>query len=144
MLALDLGAKRIGVAVADSAGSLATPVTVLQRTTDRRRDHQAICALIEEYDAGRLVVGLPLSLDGSCGPAAEGVLSECEELARLAGVPVEPHDERLSTVTAERMLEERSMDGRARRKVVDMVAASIILQDWLDRRSARADRDADS
>lgn len=144
MLALDLGAKRIGVAVSDSAGSLATPVTVLHRSGDRGRDHEAIASLIEEYEARRLVVGLPLSLDGSCGPAAQEVLLECEELARAAGVPVETHDERLSTVSAERLLEERRMTSRARRNVVDMMAASIILQDWLERRSARTERDADS
>jgi putative Holliday junction resolvase len=134
VLALDLGARRIGVAVSDSDGRVATPVTVLQRTTDHAADHRAVAGLLAEYEAGELVVGLPVSLDGRHGPAALGVLQECTELAKEVGVPVHTHDERLTTVTAERVLTDHHLDGRARRKVVDMVAASIILQDWLDRR----------
>lgn len=133
-LALDLGERRIGVAVSDSAGTVATPVTVLERTRDRLRDHRSVTALAAEYEVDALVVGLPLSLDGSQGPAARAVLQECEDLARQVGVPIHTHDERLTTVTAERLLSDQKLDGRARRKVVDMVAASIILQDWLDRR----------
>ena len=133
-LALDLGARRIGVAVSDSDGKVATPVTVLQRTKDRPRDHRAVAALAAEYDVDAIVIGLPLSLDGSEGPAAQAVLHERDELAGLVSVPVLTHDERFSTVTAERVLAAQDLDSRARRKVVDMVAASIILQDWLDRR----------
>ena len=134
-LALDLGDRRIGVAVSDADERFASPVTVLERTRDRQRLHREIAALVEEWEAGVLVVGLPLSLDGGRGPAAVKVEAEAAELADVVGVPVELHDERLSTVTAERLLKERDLDGRARRKVVDMVAASVILQDWLDRRS---------
>ncbi len=133
-LALDLGARRIGVAVSDSDGTVATPVTVLQRTGDRPRDHRAVAALIADHEAADLVVGLPLSLDGGRGPAALAVLQECGELALVVDVAIHTHDERMTTVTAERILTEQRLDGRARRKVVDMVAASIILQDWLDRR----------
>lgn len=132
-LALDLGARRIGVAVSDPEGRVATPVTVLSRRSDRPADHRAIAALVAEYEADELVIGLPLSLDGAHGPAAVAVLEEAAQLADLVGVPVRTHDERLTTVTAERVLKAQHLDGRARRKVVDMVAASIILQDWLDR-----------
>jgi putative Holliday junction resolvase len=134
-LALDLGDRRIGVAVSDTDERVASPVTVLERTRDRQRLHRQIAELVAEWDAAILVVGLPLSLDGGTGPAAAKVQAEAAELADVVGVPIELHDERLSTVTAERMLKERDLDGRARRKVVDMVAASVILQDWLDRRS---------
>ena len=140
-LALDLGERRIGVAVSDSAGKVATPVTVLQRTGDQPRDHRAIAALAVEYEAAAVVVGLPLSLDGTHGPAALRVLAECDSLAPYLSVPVHTHDERFSTTTAERILTGQQLDGRARRKVVDMVAASIILQDWLDRRSEAAARE---
>ena len=134
-LALDLGDRRIGVAVSDADERVASPVTVLERTRDRQRLHRQIAELVVEWDVAILVVGLPLSLDGRTGPAAAKVEAEAAELGKVVGVPIELHDERLSTVTAERMLKERDLDGRARRKVVDMVAASVILQDWLDRRS---------
>jgi len=140
-LALDLGERRIGVAVSDSEGKVATPVTVLQRTKDRPRDHRAIAALVAEYEVDAIVVGLPLSLDGSQGPAARAVLDECDALAGLVRVAVHTHDERFTTTTAERALTAQHIDGRARRKVVDMVAASIILQDWLDRRAELAFRE---
>lgn len=142
MLALDLGAKRIGVAVSDSDGTVATPITVLTRHRDRPRLHREIAELVREWDAEVLLVGLPVDLRGEIGPAAASVLAERDELAAAVGVPVEVHDERLTTRIADRALRERGdMDGRARREVVDMVAASVILQDWLDR--ARTDRDLD-
>lgn len=134
-LALDLGDRRIGVAVSDADERVASPVTVLERTNDRQRLHREIAALVEEWDADVLVVGLPLSLDGGKGPAAIKVEAEVAELGKVVPVPIALHDERMSTVTAERLLKERDLDGRARRKVVDMVAAAVILQDWLDRRA---------
>ncbi len=112
---------------------MATPVRVLERSGDQRSDHRAIAALIAEYEAGELVVGLPVSLDGSHGPAAQAVLAECGALADEVEVPLHTHDERLTTVSAERILADQQLDARARRKVVDMVAAAIILQGWLDR-----------
>lgn len=135
-LGIDLGSKRIGVAVADSAGTLAMPYEVVERTGDRARDHRRIAALAEETDAERLVVGLPLSLDGSVGPAAEAALAEADELATATGLPVETWDERLTTVTADRELAAVGRRGPARRKVVDKVAAAILLQAWLDHRRA--------
>lgn len=133
-LALDLGSKRIGIAV--SSGTLATPYEVLQRAGDRRRDHRAIAEHVAETEAEVVVVGLPLSLDGSVGHAAQRVLAECDELAEALDVPIETWDERLSTVTAERSLTEQQLRGPARRRVVDKVAAAVILQSWLDARPA--------
>ena len=100
----------------------------------RALDHARIRDLVVETGAGRLVVGLPISLDGSLGPAARGVLDEVEELGATIGVPVETYDERLSTVTAERLLREQGVKGPDRRAVVDKVAAAVILQAWLDGR----------
>lgn len=133
-LALDLGSKRIGIAL--SAGSLATPYEVLDRSGDRGRDHRAVAEHVAETGAEVVVVGLPLSLDGSVGPAAERVLAEVDDLAGALAVPVETWDERLSTVTAERSLMEQRMRAQARRRVVDKVAAAVILQSWLDARLA--------
>lgn len=134
-LALDLGSKRIGIAL--SAGTLATPYEVLARSGRRRDDHRRIAEHVAEVEAEVVVVGLPLSLDGSVGHAAERVIAECEELADVLDVPVETWDERLSTVTAERSLMEQQMRAQARRRVVDKVAAAVILQSWLDARPAQ-------
>ena len=131
-LGLDLGSKRIGVAVADSGGTLATPYEVVARSGDRARDHRRIAELAAETEAAQLVVGLPLSLDGSEGPAAQAALAEVEELRAATGLPVDTWDERLTTVTADQQL--AHLDGRARRAVVDKVAAAVMLQGWLDHR----------
>lgn len=137
VLALDLGERRIGVAVSDTDGRVATPVLVLERHRDRPRLHREIADLVAEWDAELLLLGLPIDLRGDVGPAAANVLRERDELAAVVGVPVEVHDERLTTRIADQALRERGdLDGRARRKVVDMVAAAVILQDWLDRRAA--------
>ena len=129
---LDLGSRRIGVALCDSAGTLATPYEVVQRSGDRQRDHRRIAELVAEAEAEVVVVGLPLSLDGSVGPAAAGVQAEVAELREHLGVPVEVWDERLSTVEAGRRLQSAGVPGRKRRHVIDQVAATVILQSWLD------------
>ena len=133
VVALDLGSKRIGVAVSDDGRTVATPIATLDRTGDKVRLHREIASLVTEWEAGLVLLGLPIALDGSIGPAAQAVLAERDELAAVLPVPVEVHDERLTTRIADRALRERGdLDGRARRQVVDMVAASVILQDWLD------------
>lgn len=137
-LGIDLGSKRVGVALSDSDGRLATPYEVVPRSGDRQRDHRRIAALAEEAGAECLVVGLPLSLDGSIGPAARGALAEADELAAATGLPVETWDERLTTVTADRDLLAMDMKAPARRKVVDKLAAAIMLQGWLDHRRPTA------
>jgi putative holliday junction resolvase len=131
-LGLDLGERRIGVALCDSAGTLATPYEVLQRTGDHARDHRRIAELVDEAGAVAVVVGMPLSLDGSVGPAARAVEAEVAELREHLLVPVEVWDERLSTVEATRRLRNAGVSGRKRRHVIDQVAATVILQSWLD------------
>lgn len=131
-LGLDLGTKRIGVAISDSAGTIATPIDTVARSGDRPREHREIAALVTEWEAEIVVVGLPLSLDGSLGPMAKKCLAETKALGDTLDVPVVPYDERLTTVTAERSLMEQEMKADARRRVVDKVAASVMLQAWLD------------
>ncbi len=136
-LGLDLGTKRIGVAVSDRSGTIASPLTVVARSGRIADDHRRLAALVAEEEAELVVVGLPRSMDGSDGPAAQGARREAAQLATVVGVPVETYDERLTTVSAERMLRESGVRGPARRQVVDKVAAAVILQAWLDaRRSA--------
>jgi len=131
-VALDIGTRRIGVALSDSGGTVATPYDVVTRSGDRTRDHGRIAAVVAEADATIVVVGLPLSLDGSVGPAAEAILAEVDELRAALEVPVVTWDERLSTVEAERSLRAMGVRKGQRRQVVDQVAATVILQSWLD------------
>ena len=135
-IGLDLGTKRIGVAVSDRSGTIATPLTVFTRGRSRRVDHARIAELVRGEEAELVVVGLPLHLSGAEGPAARAARSEAMALATVVKVPVETHDERLTTVTAEQYLAERGVRGPARRAVVDQVAAAVILQSWLDHRRA--------
>ena len=136
VMAVDLGERRIGVAVSDRAGVLAVPHTTLERSGDPVADRAALAALAEELGAGRVVVGLPLGLDGRPGRAARAAQAEASGLAEeLAGrgIEVETFDERLTTVSAERALAEAGRRGPARRRVVDQAAAAVLLQAWLDR-----------
>ena len=140
VLGVDLGARRIGLALSDPRGILAGPLSVLQRTGDRAADHTAILRAAVENEAGRIVVGLPLSLStGRPGPAAEATLAEVAELAERAAavdppVEVETCDERLTTVTAQRSLATGGVRAKDRRALVDKVAAAVMLQSWLDGR----------
>lgn len=129
-LGIDLGTRRIGVAV--SSGSLATPYEVVERSGDRRADHRRLAELVAETEAEAVVVGLPLSLDGTEGKAARAARREIAHLADTLGVPVTTYDERLTTVTADRQLMSQDLDAVARRRVIDKVAAAVILQGWLD------------
>lgn len=135
VLGLDLGRRRIGVAVSDPDRVLASPERVIQRSGDDERDRRAIAEVAEEWEVGLIVVGLPLSLDGSEGPAATAALAEAARIADVTGRPVETYDERFTTVSADRSLAEANVRGRDRRKVIDMVAATVLLQAWLDRRT---------
>ena len=123
--------------MSDRSGTIASPLTVVLRSGDRATDHAKIAQLVVEEEAEVVVVGLPLSLDGSVGPAARAAIEESAALATVVSVPVETFDERLTTVTAERHLMEAKMRAEARRRIVDKVAAAVMLQNWLDTRRAR-------
>jgi putative Holliday junction resolvase len=117
---------------------------VVERTGSRAEDHRRIARLVGEEEAECVVVGLPLGLDGSLGAAAKAAMAERDDLAATLDVPVELFDERLTTVSAERTLIEARVRREARRRVVDKVAAAVMLQAWLDGRGARAAGGADS
>jgi putative holliday junction resolvase len=133
-LGVDLGSKRIGIAVSDMSGTIAGPLTTVHRSKSKHHDHTEIARLVRDQEAVVVVVGLPLSLDGTMGPAAKAASTEAGRLASVVGVPVEMYDERFTTVTAERGMLEAGLDAPARRKVVDKVAAAVMLQAWLDHR----------
>ncbi len=131
-LGIDLGSRRIGLAMSDAGGVLATPLCVVHRAKSKAADHRRIMDVVEEWEVERLIVGLPLSLDGSVGPAALAALNEAKQLGVVTGVPVETYDERLTTVSAHQVLREQGVAGPDRKDVVDKVAAAILLQAWLD------------
>jgi putative Holliday junction resolvase len=139
VVGLDLGTRRVGVAVSDDAGRVATAHGVVARTGDDAADRAALVAIVRDLGAGQVVVGLPLSLDGTRGPAARWATDEAEALAGLLDVPVALHDERLSTVSARRApttaARPRRAGGhrRSSRAPVDDQAAALVLQSWLDR-----------
>ena len=129
-LGIDLGERRIGVAV--SSGSVASPIETVVRSGDRSADHRRLLAIATEWEVDTIVVGLPLSLDGTEGPAARSIRAEIDELAATTSLTIVPYDERLTTVTANRLLHEGDVPGRSRRAVVDQLAAAVLLQAWLD------------
>jgi putative Holliday junction resolvase len=136
--ALDLGAKRIGVAYSDSGRTLASPWGTIQRSGDPGRDLGAMVDAVREVEAVVVVVGLPLSLSGEQGPAARAAMAEAEALRQALeplGVALETADERLTTVEAQRALRAAGKRGREARRVVDSAAAMVLLQAWLERTS---------
>ena len=134
MLGVDLGARRIGLALSDPTQTVASPLEVIERQRNPLETHRAIVAVARANEAATIVVGLPLSLSGDTGPAARAVLEEVEGLREVAGADVDvvAFDERLTTVTAERSLREARMRRDARRRVVDKVAAAVMLQAYLE------------
>jgi putative Holliday junction resolvase len=136
ILGVDLGTRRIGLAVSDPSGTLASPHAVIERSGDDDADRRAIVAAAREVEADRIVVGLPLSLSGKRGPAAKAAIAETERLQAVAGsdIAVELFDERLTTVIAQRDLVAAGMRRADRRKVVDKVAAAVMLQSYLEAR----------
>ncbi|MQA85432.1 MAG: Holliday junction resolvase RuvX [Streptosporangiales bacterium] len=129
-LGIDVGTVRVGVARCDAGGLLATPLATVRRG---RGDLDRIAELAAEHAAIEAVVGLPTSLSGRSGPAAQAAREFAGRLAaRLAPLPVRLVDERLTTVSAERILRESGVRGRAQRRVVDQAAAAVILQAALD------------
>ncbi len=137
VVAVDLGSRRIGVAVSDGEGRLAFPRPFVERCGDSAADRRAVAALVTDEEAAVLVVGLPLSLDGRRGPAARAASAEAIQLEALlapSGVRVETYDERLTTVTATHALAGAGKSSRDRRGSVDSAAATVLLQAWLESR----------
>jgi putative Holliday junction resolvase len=134
VLGLDVGDRTIGVAVSDEGGVVALGLHTIRRTKDLNVDVAAVGALATEYGVVRLVVGWPLQLNGEPGAQAQKVVKVARVLKARLGLPIERFDERLTTVTAERALLEGNVRRAERKKVVDTVAATLILQGWLDRR----------
>lgn len=134
-LALDIGQVRVGVAVSDPSGRIASPVCVLPF------DEVMGCArsfrrVLEDWEPDVLVCGRPMTMAGERGPQADRIEEQARGIARSCGLSLEFSDERLSSKEAKRILREQGLDERAMRGKVDMVAASLFLQSWLDARQS--------
>ncbi|HUY23639.1 MAG TPA: Holliday junction resolvase RuvX [Acidimicrobiales bacterium] len=142
MVGVDLGQRRVGVAVSDGRGTLASPWCTIERRGDAQTVWEALAGVVDEVEAGLVVVGLPLSLDGRVGPAARAAQAEAASLAEALasrGVPVETFDERLTTVSAARSLAAAGHRGPRQRAKIDQAAATVMLQAWLDNHRGSGD-----
>lgn len=132
LLGLDVGERRIGVALSDENLMLARPLMVIQRKS-RQDDFVRIAAIVDEWGVGRVIVGVPLTMDGEIGLQARRVKRYARELGRALNVPVELFDESYSTVDAVNLMRMVGHSRQRRREAVDAVAAAVILQGYLDR-----------
>nr|WP_317332961.1 Holliday junction resolvase RuvX [uncultured Romboutsia sp.] len=132
VMGLDIGDKTIGVAVSDLMGLTAQGVKTVKRV-GKKKDIEALKEIIKERQVNKIVSGLPKNMNGTLGPQGEKVIKFCELLEEETGIKIEYWDERLSTVAAERTLIQGNVRRENRKGVIDMVAAVIILQGYLDR-----------
>ena len=130
-LGLDIGNKRIGVAISDSEQILASPLTTVVRDNDEKVI-EAILGLVNEYDVQRIIIGMPYSLNGGIGNQANDVMALVKKLSKCTEVDIKFQDERLSTIAAERLLKEAGTKGDKRKQKRDAAAAAFILQGYLD------------
>ena len=135
VLGLDFGSKRLGFALSDPTGMLATPHSV-ETLADPNQALNVIERKCKETGAVKLVIGLPRNMNGTFGPAAEGVLKLKEQLEKRLPIPVETWDERLSTVSAHIAMRESDLSRDRRKQIVDKIAAQIFLQNYLDAQAA--------
>ncbi|MCI8451255.1 Holliday junction resolvase RuvX [Enterorhabdus sp. P55] len=137
VMALDIGEVRVGVAVSDPGERVASPVCVLP-AAEVASGAKSFRRLLEDWEPELLLCGLPLTLAGEEGPQAARVRKVSSQVSAATGLPVAFADERLSSAAAKRSLREKGYDERAMRGKVDMIAASLFLQAWLDERAAQA------
>jgi len=135
ILALDVGSRRIGLAVSDPLGITAQGLETLLRK-NKRADLEALDAVIRRYDVRELVVGLPLRMSGAEGTQSEKMTAFADELRRRSGLPVHLWDERLTSAEANRILREAELSIEKRKQAVDRMAAVLILQNFLESRRA--------
>jgi putative Holliday junction resolvase len=132
-LALDVGSKRIGIAVSDELGLTAQPVLTLERRRNPREDFRSIARLCRRYAVEGIVVGNPVTLDGAISSQSEKAQAFAAGLGELTGLPIHLWDERLTTHEAHQLLYEAGHARQDHQRVVDQVAATLILQSFLDR-----------
>lgn len=139
LMALDIGGRRIGVAVSDPEQTLARSLSVIERRSEQD-SMTAIASLVEEHDVEKIIVGHPLLLDGTAGEQARRVEAYAAKLQEALGIPIVLWDEALSTSRAQEMMIEAGTKQKDRRTRLDAVAAAVILQDYLDSRRRSRER----
>lgn len=132
-MALDIGEVRCGIAISDPAMRVASPVCVLP-SAEVIANAASFRRVVEDWEPEALLSGLPLSLNGEYGPQAKRIQEQAQRIAKTLGLPLEFCDERLSSTEAKRVLREQGLNEKSMRGKVDMIAASIFLQSWLDAR----------
>lgn len=137
VMALDIGKVRCGIAISDPAGHIATPICVLP-TSEVEQNAPSFRRLLEDWEPEMILSGLPYTLAGEEGPQAESIRAVAGAIAKRAGLPLEFTDERLSSSEAKRSLREKGFSEKEMRGKVDMIAASLFLQSWLDSRANSA------
>ena len=140
-LGLDIGSRRIGVAVSDELGLTAQPVLTLERRSNRRDDLRSLARLCRRFSVAGIVVGNPVHLSGELSPQAARTHAFAAALGELTGLPIHLWDERLTTHEAHQILYEAGHERQKHRKVVDQVAATLILQSFLDEKRRSENRD---
>ncbi|WP_028264097.1 Holliday junction resolvase RuvX [Atopobium fossor] len=133
-LALDIGEVRIGIAVSDATGTVASPVKVLP-SQEVLLGARSFRYILEDYEPDILVCGRPKTMTGEDGPQAQCVMDQAQQIAKQCGLPLEFVDERLSSSEAKRILREQGLSEKDMRGKIDMIAASLFLQSWLDAQS---------
>lgn len=142
IIGLDIGEKTIGVAISDALGWTAQGLETIKRT-NLKKDIDSIKNLISQWDVSKIVIGLPKNMDGSMGPQADKVIEFAKRLKEKTAVDIVLWDERLTTVAAERLLIEADVSRAKRKKVIDKLAATYILQGYLDRKSNMCSHESD-
>jgi putative holliday junction resolvase len=140
VLGLDVGDRRIGLALSDSGGILASPLTIIEHSTEQQ-DIAAIIAIVKERGAERIVVGLPRLMNGDIGPQAQKVQVFTEAMRAVTPIPIEYRDERLTTVEAQRLKQETGSRRKNRNIRYDAMAAAVILQDYLEEQAGNRQQD---
>lgn len=143
VMGVDLGERRVGIAVSDPGGVVATPYATIELRAKPDKPSEVkeeLCRklneIASELNAEALVVGMPLSLDGTSGPAARAAEVQTAALREALDIPVFTHDERLTTVIAEQAMLEADLSRKRRKETIDKSAATVMLQSWLDAKSA--------
>jgi putative Holliday junction resolvase len=134
-MGIDLGEKNIGIAISDELGWTAQGLETVKRRGSIEKDLDKINAIVQQYQVEKIVVGLPRNMNGTTGVQGQKALDFADKIRRYLDLPVETWDERLSTVAAERLLINADVSRAKRRKVIDKLAASVILQGYLDARA---------
>ena len=135
IMALDIGEKRIGIAISDPQERVASPLVVLD-AVQVERGERPFTRLLEDWEPELFLCGLPLTLNGEEGPQAQRVRKVAQEISARFHIPIELTDERLSSREAKRILREEGLDERSMRGKIDMIAASVFLQAWLDEKAS--------